>query len=130
MSPAAKQTASALEKARAAWKTLPDWVEVLAGAVDGEGSTGDVASRIGYSPSSISGVINRSYTGRLVHIETAVRQTLMRGSVSCPVMGIITGERCNKAQREKLVPTNPIKVRLYKACRNGCPNARSAGEPS
>lgn len=122
-------TRTTYSKAQLAWAELPDWVEVLADAVDKAGATRPVAETIGYSPSAVSSVINNSYTGRLVHLETAVRRSLMRDRVECPVLGTITGERCERAQRVKRCPsTNPVAVRLFRTCRSGeCAFSRAAG---
>ena len=111
------------EKLTAAWGDAPDaWLVALADAADDRG-TRPVAESIGYSPSLISAVVNGSYNGKHHHVEKAVRETLMRGVVGCPVLGEITGEKCAGKQRLKLAATNPQAVRLFKACRSGCPNS-------
>ncbi len=111
------------EKLTAAWGEYPaSWLVALAEAADERG-TKSVAESIGYSPSLISAVVNGSYNGKLLHVEKAVREALMRGIVGCPVLGEINGEKCALIQRRKLAATNPASIRLFKACRNGCPNS-------
>ena len=114
-----------VEKLTDAWGTYPeDWMLVLAQETDRRGSAREVAEIIGYSPSIISAVINGSYNGTYRHIEQAVRETLMRLSVECPVLGNISGEKCSGHQRVKTVTaTNPQTVRLFRACRSGCPHS-------
>lgn len=111
------------EKLNAAWGENPDaWLVALAVAADERG-TKAASESIGYSPSLISAVVNGSYNGKYHHVEKAVREALMRGVVGCPVMGEITGEKCAALQRRKLAATNPQSVRLFRACRSGCPNS-------
>ena len=111
------------EKLVKAWGENPEaWLIALADAADDRG-TKPVAESIGYSPSLISAVVNGSYNGKYHHVEKAVREALMRGVVGCPVMGEITGEKCAGYQRRKLAATNPAAIRLFKACRSGCPNS-------
>lgn len=110
-----------------AWGDNPEaWLLALADAADERGSKA-VAVSIGYSPSLISAVVNGSYNGSFHHVEKAVRETLMRGVVGCPVLGEITGEKCAALQRRKLSATNPLAVQVYKACRNGCSNSSLKG---
>jgi len=117
------------EKLTAAWGETPaPWMVALAAAADDRGAK-LVAASIGYSPSLISAVVNGSYNGSLQHVEKAVREALMRGVVGCPVMGEITGEKCASLQRRKLAATNPQAVRLFRACRSGCPNSSIKATP-
>ncbi|MBL4870064.1 MAG: hypothetical protein JKX72_03820 [Robiginitomaculum sp.] len=110
-----------IEKLHTAWPAPSDWMVALAKAVDQRGPTKKIAAILGCSPSLISAAINGSYNGDLKHIEKSVRQSLMRSSVDCPVLGEITGEKCSAHQRTKTVAaTNPQTVRLFRACRNGC----------
>ena len=132
ISTAARTVVTATQKAAAAYTAVPDWVGALALEIDGASRIKDVADRLGYAPSTLSGVINNSYTGRLVHVENAVRRTLMRDKVDCPVLGAITGEACETHQRRETVPaTNPQRVRLYRMCNSGrCPFSGAAEELS
>jgi len=119
---------SYMDKATAANRPLPEWIAALAAELDKAGKVAPVAARVGYSASALSSVINGSYTGRLAHIQDAVERTLMRDRVKCPVLGTITGEKCERFQRRKTAPaTNPVSVRLFKACHSGvCPYSKAA----
>lgn len=102
----------------------PDWIKVLAKACDKSGTVRPVAVRIGYSHSTVSAVINGCYPGNLDKIETAVKSCLMDSVVTCPVLGTIASEKCLGIQRRKtLSATDPTTVKLWRACRSGCPNS-------
>jgi|ThiBioDrversion2_2_1062182.scaffolds.fasta_scaffold23815_3 hypothetical protein len=115
---------SAVMKAGQAWgEALPDWVRVLAEHCDrlGHRATGRL---VGYSYGAISGVINRTYPGRFDRVELAVRGTLMHAVVMCPVLGEIPTDMCLSHQKAGWAPHNPQRIRLYHACRSGCPHSR------
>lgn len=111
------------DKAAAAWAPAPDWVEELAAMADASGLKG-AASRIGYTGSLVSGVLNNKYRGDLVAVEAAVRWSLMSLTVDCPVIGEIDRSRCLREQQEPFRATSAFRAQLYHACRGGCPNAR------
>ena len=114
---------SADEKVVQNWTDpAPGWVLVLASACDAT-SQNRVAKRIGYSPAVVGAVLTNSYPGRLDKVEAAVRGALLNVTVTCPVLGEINADRCVSEQRRPLRPTNPNAVRLYHACRNGCPHS-------
>lgn len=105
-----------------AWGPLPDWISVLVD--EANGSTGAaVAARIGYSSSTVSDVLRNKYRGDLVRVEQAVRGALMGATVSCPVLDRISRTRCLNEQKQPFRATNRMTVRLYHACRGGCPHA-------
>ena len=119
---------SALAKL-AAWAPTPaDWLVALAEACDQE-TQGKAARRIGYSAATVSFVLNGRYTGDLKAVEAAVRDALMRGTLACPLLGEILGEACRHNQALPYSATNPQRVALFRACRNGCVHSRiEAGE--
>jgi len=107
--------------------SCPAWILALADACDAAGFVKPVASRIGYSHSAVSAVINRSYTGKTERIQEAVQSCLMSGKVICPVLGEIPSERCHNIQgRKKLRATDPSAVQLWRACHGACPNKRKS----
>lgn len=114
---------SALAKIAAAWSIQPDWLIALAEACDAENQA-KAARRIGYSAATVSFVLNGRYTGDLTAVEAAVRDALMRGTVVCPVLGEIPGEDCRKHQATKYSASNPQRIAVFRACRNGCPHSR------
>lgn len=117
---------SKVEQARVAWDgDPPDWVLVLARAVDEAGNQNQVARRLGYSAAAIVGVVKNSYGADTGGIERAVRAQLMAETVECPVLTpILEAEiplsRCLREQAKPLSTASPLSVQLYRACRGGC----------
>lgn len=115
---------SAVSRLRKGWgATAPYWVVVMAEQCDNT-SQKRVAEMMDYSAATVSLVLNGTYTGDLAAIEQAVNGALLMATVACPVLGEIQAHRCLSYQRQKFAATNPTRVRLYKACRAGCPNSR------
>lgn len=48
----------------------------------------------------------------------------MHATVACPVAGELRMHHCLQNQRMPFAATNPQRVRLYRACRAGCPHSR------
>lgn len=116
-----------VDRARAAWGTLPDWVEALARACEGT-SQARVAGRLGFSPPTVNQVLKAAYKGNLSRIEAAVRGAFMADVVDCPGFGgpIPTNE-CVAWRRRKYDGGNHLNVRMYRACRGGCPHSDLGG---
>lgn len=116
---------SALAKIATTWAVQPDWLVALAEACD-EQNQAAAAKRIGYSAATVSFVLNGRYTGDLGAVAAAVRDALMRGTVTCPVLGEILGEECRKHQAAPYNGSNPQRISIFRTCRNGCPHSRLA----
>lgn len=113
---------SNVDTARKSWGGKPpEWVIALAELCD-RTSQNRAAVLVGYSATAVGQVIHKKYPSRIDRIERAVRGALLAQTVECPVLGEITSNTCIEYQRQKFAPTNSMRVRLYKACRNGCPN--------
>lgn len=111
------------EKAIAAHgENAPEWLIELAQLADREG-LGGAEKRIGYSRSAISTVINGKYSGDVRRVEEMVRGALMAATVDCPVLGDIGRDRCLNEQEQPFRATSNFRVRLFHACRSGCPHA-------
>lgn len=109
-------------RAAAAWGAdLPAWVAALAEACEGA-SQNRVAEQVGYSAAVISQVLKRSYRGDYAAVERRVRAALMGETVVCPVLGEIAATDCHRHQSRPFATTNPLRVRLWRACRS-CPHA-------
>lgn len=121
---------SAVATARAAWGgALPDWLRVLAEQCDHVGSQAQVARRIGYSASTVNQVLAAKYRGDLRKVAAAVEGAFLAATVECPVLGQIATDKCLAHQRRPMAGTNPQRVRLWRACRGGCPHSR-IGQPA
>jgi hypothetical protein len=108
--------------------SAPDWIVALAQACTQTGQR-RAAEAIGYSGSLVSAVLRRRYAADLSRVETAVRGAFMAQVVTCPVMGTLPTNECLEHQRRPITAArgNNCYVRLYRACRNGCPHARGDG---
>lgn len=114
-----------VDRARAAWTSgVPEWVAALAAACD-KSSQGKVAQRLGISSAAVNQVLGASYKGRIDRVEARVRGELMRETVACPVLGEISRRECLDHQRRKFAATNPMRVQLYRACKD-CPNKEAS----
>ena len=102
-----------------AWYHEP-WVAVLVAAYEAEGPT-SVARRLGVSPSMVTAVARGYYDSSLDTIREAVAEVLMATEVACPVLGPLPLAACRHHRERPFAATNPLRVRLYAACRT-CPN--------
>ena len=111
-------------KARAAWgATMPDWVFALAEEVN-RTSGASTAGRLGYSPALVSNVIANKYPGDIERVAGKVRGAFMGAIVACPVLADIGRDRCLDEQKKPFSATSSVRLRLYRACRSGCPHSR------
>lgn len=106
---------------------MDSWRTVLAEECRGS-SHARVGAKIGYSPAVVSQVLSGSYKGDLKAVQKAVEGAFMGATVDCPVMGKIAGNKCLANQRLPFAATNPQRVRLWRACRDGCPHSRVGGD--
>jgi len=123
VSPNAKR--KAVDVARAAWAQLggcPDWIIVLAEECD-RTSQRAVAGRIGYSAGAVNQVLAAKYKAPTERIEQAVRGAYLAAVVDCPVLGELAADLCLEHQG-KPWGSSPMRIRLFNACRGGCPHSR------
>jgi len=106
---------------------MSDWLEVLARACR-ETSQNRVAQRLGVSSSMISQALRRRYPGDLRGLQQRVEGEFMGQMVLCPVLGEISARQCLDCQAMPFAATNAQRVRLYRACRSGCPHSQIGGK--
>lgn len=112
------------EKAATAFSgSVPDWIAELADAADRMGLKA-AATRVGYSASAVSYVINGRYTGDLARVEAMVRGALMNEAVECPVLGDIGRHDCLAWQKKPFAASSSVRVRVFRACRAGCAHSK------
>lgn len=111
-----------LARARAGWGDPPDWIVALAMACAAESQTA-VAARLGVSGSMISAALARRYPGDMAKLEARVRGALMGANVVCPVLGEVGRDRCIAHQGKPFSAASSVAVRLFRACRSGCPHS-------
>ena len=99
------------------------WLDELRRHVD-DSSLGVVASEMGLSKATISLVLNGKYNGDMVRIQNLVESVYMGHTVTCPVLGEIPKHKCLAHQSTKHVGSTPNAIRLWKACRSGCPSSQ------
>lgn len=101
----------------------PEWVVVLAQECD-RTSQAAVGKRIGYSGSTVNQVLKRNYAGNLNNIQAKVEGAFMHCTVECPVLGELALDQCIDNQARPFAATNSQRVKLYRACRSGCPHSK------
>lgn len=111
---------SLFHKATMAWGTsIPDWIRALAESCD-ESSLRKTAAKLRVSPAIVSLAINNQREN-LEWIKGKVEAILMVTIITCPVLGIMGINECLREQAKPFNSANPLRVQLYRACRNGCP---------
>lgn len=88
-----------------------------------------VESDTGMSKTTLSQVLNKKYAGNMQNIEATVLAAYSNIKVACPVLGKIPTKRCKDERKKPFNSLNPIRVRLFKACKT-CPHNKSAGGQS
>jgi len=101
----------------------PDWIRALRAEVAKRGLR-DTADLLGRSKSAVSAVLNGTYKANTKLIEDRVRGELMNKRIECPVLGEISPAACQDWQEKPFAATNPERVAVYRACRNGCRHFR------
>jgi hypothetical protein len=113
-------------RARRRWgANPPDWILALAQRCDQEKSQAKVGELLGVSSAVVNQLLGRSYEGRMDRMETRVRGALMKETVSCPVLGVISTRDCLDHQKRPFRATNLMRVKLHQACPT-CPNREAA----
>lgn len=100
----------------------PQWIVALAEECD-RTSQGKAAALLNVSPTMVNQALQNCYAGRLDRLEERVRGEFLRETVACPVLGDMSKRDCMDHQGRKYTPTNPMRVKLHRACRT-CPNRR------
>lgn len=102
----------------------PKWIIALADECDRTGQS-RAAERLNVSAAMVNQALQNAYKGRLDRLEERVRGEFMRETHVCPVLGAISKMDCMEHQARKYSPTNPMRVKLHRACRT-CQNRRES----
>lgn len=107
----------------------PEWIVLIAEACD-KTSQGKVADQLGISTAVINQALQNKYganghAGRLDVLEQRVRGELMKATVTCPVLGVISTRKCLDEQQRPFSSTNSMRLQLFRACKT-CPNRRES----
>lgn len=113
------QLVSSINIVHQCWgEDVPHWIITLAEECD-KTSQSKVAQKIGRSAALVNQVLKKSYKADLNAIQQRV-ETVFGCPISCPVLGLIDGDRCLSEQEKPFRPYNHVMVSLYRACRK-CP---------
>lgn len=104
-------------------KQASDWLAALRAEV-ARTSLRAVSKLIGRAPSTIKYVLDGTYGANTAHMQARVEGVLMNRKLTCPVLGEISPRQCQDEQSRPFAATNPTRIAVYRACRNGCPNFR------
>lgn len=88
-------------------------------------SQAQVARELEVSGALISQVLKGKYPGDLNRIEKLVRGQYLGDTVTCPVLGELELDNCQRYQRQAGATHNPLRVQLYRACKT-CSYAATA----
>lgn len=112
---------SRIQLADQAWQgRLPDWVLALVNECE-RTSLRKTAALLGLSPAMVSLAINNKREN-LEFIKHKAEQKLMATIAACPVLGVIGINECLQEQAQPFSEANPVRIQLYRACRNDCPH--------
>jgi len=101
---------------------MNEWVKVLADAVAAPGmSQNKMANQLGVSTSMLSQVLRGIYPGNTEKLQMKVEGQFMNRVVNCPIKGEIPIDECHEHQQRPFSSANRERVKLYRACRSGCP---------
>lgn len=106
---------------------MSHWITILAEQARVLGQE-EVSKRLGISKTVVSQLINDKYPGDMSRMQKLVEGAFMEHLVECPILGAIPLHQCDKHQGNKST-SNPIRLRLYRACRSGCPHSSLALKP-
>lgn len=103
----------------------PDTLAALQAAVARCGNQKLAAAELGVSAALVCNALKGKYLGDIAGLEQRIRGALMKATVTCPVLGELSTKSCLDEQRRKPVFTNPVRVRLARACKT-CPNRKDS----
>ncbi len=92
------------------------WLDVLRAECE-RTSQAAVARRLGVSPAMVNQVLKNRYRGNIQRLRARVEGMFLGRSVECPVLGQIALNECLDHRERPFAATNPLRVRLWKACR-------------
>lgn len=95
------------------------WLQTLAAKCK-HSSQSRVAARLGVSPAMVNQALAAKYKGDMDRLRLLVEGAFMDRKVDCPVLGEIGRDDCIGHQERPYAATNWQRVRLFRACRDGC----------
>lgn len=93
-------------------------MELFLKMVESQGAA-RVARAIGYSDSAVSQARHGKYNGSLDQMLGRVEEVYGASTVDCPGLGEeIPLGKCAEWRRKPFAATNPLRVRMYRACKD------------
>ncbi|WP_028468405.1 hypothetical protein [Neptunomonas japonica] len=93
----------------------PEFIQLLASAVEEAGSIKSVAKKLDISRTSASLLLSNKYTSPSVRkMESKILEKL--GVVECPELGEIAVQTCRKNCAVQFPPNHPLKLQLWRSC--------------
>lgn len=86
-----------------------------------------VARRLGVSPALINQTLKGVYQGNMARVQALVEGEYLGRTVMCPVLDELPANRCMEYQSRPFAATNPLRVKLFRACR-ACPHNKQREE--
>ncbi|WP_345858693.1 helix-turn-helix transcriptional regulator [Shewanella algae] len=96
------------------------WLDVMAEQAQLNGQK-VVAEKLHISRTTVSQVLSGKYPGDMERMQKLVEGAYMNHTVMCPVLGEIPLNECLANQKNTKTTGSPIRIKLYRSCRGGCP---------
>ncbi|NPA72702.1 MAG: XRE family transcriptional regulator [Gammaproteobacteria bacterium] len=88
-------------------------------------SQAKLAAKCGISGTAVNQVLKGAYPGSIENVAEKVKGALLKQSVVCPVLDVITTDICASHRNKGFMPNNPMRVSLYKACQRCLNNPKA-----
>ncbi len=100
------------------------WLEALKAEIETKRvSQNQLARDLGVSPAMLSQVIRGKYPGSTDTLQARVEGRLLKKTIYCPARGEIGVDECADHQAKPFSSANRERVKMYRACRSGCPHS-------
>lgn len=106
-------------------KALPDDALTALNKLKGIYTQSEIARRLGVSEGTISNAFKGRYIGNVDKLAERIRGELLNQTVACPILGEISTRICQDERSKPFAATNPMRVRLWRACKS-CPHNPNA----
>lgn len=88
-----------------------------------------IARRLDVSEATISSAIKGRYIGNVDKLAERIRGELLSQTVACPILGQISTRICQDERGKPFHTANPMRVRLWQACRSCVHNPKKGDQP-
>ncbi len=102
-----------------------NWLDTLRKACE-ETNPNFVARQLNVPLRMIDRALKGKYKDSSKRLQTWVEGVLQGKTVDCPVIDNLPKHKCLEYQTRdpKFATANPLSIRLYRACRSGCPHSK------